>query len=181
VGLEGVGELGYLGHGGVVVDPPLYISFVSDAWNHFCQVLRFSTQEEVGLRGALTAAYGVEPDIGVALDVTLAVNYPRLFPEDAVSQAGAGVAIKLFDSSMISTRWLVDQFVETAERHKIPYQLEVLPLGGTDGGAIQRSRAGVPSITLSLPTRYIHTIQEAVHRDDVKHQIELLTAWLEGR
>ncbi len=141
----------------------------------------FSAQEEVGLRGALTAAYGVEPDIGVALDVTLAVNYPHLLPEDAVSQAGAGVAIKLFDSSMISTRWLVDQFVDTAERHKIPYQLEVLPLGGTDGGAIQRSRAGVPSITLSLPTRYIHTIQEAVHRDDVKHQIELLTVWLEGR
>lgn len=141
----------------------------------------FSTQEEIGLRGALTAAFGVEPDVGVALDTTLAINYPRLEPEDAVTVAGGGVGIKLFDSSMVSTRWLVDEFIAAADRHEIPYQLEVLPMGGTDGGSIQRSRAGVPTITLSLPTRYIHTIQEAVHRSDLDAQIRLLRVWLEAR
>jgi putative aminopeptidase FrvX len=141
----------------------------------------FSVQEEIGLRGALTAAYGIEPDVGVALDTTLAVNYPRLYPEDVITVAGGGVGIKLFDSSMISTRWLVDEFIAAAEQHEIPYQLEVLPMGGTDGGAIQRSRAGVPNITLSLPTRYIHTIQEAIHRVDLEAQIRLLTVWLEAQ
>ena len=141
----------------------------------------FSVQEEIGLRGALTAAFGVEPEIGIALDTTLAVNYPRLEPEHAITVAGAGVGIKLFDSSMVSTRWLVDEFIAAAEHHEIPYQLEVLPFGGTDGGSIQRSRAGVPTITLSLPTRYIHTIQEAVHRVDLDAQIRLLTVWLEAR
>ena len=133
------------------------------------------------MRGALTAAFGVEPDIGIALDTTLAINYPRLEPEHAVTVAGGGVGIKLFDSSMISTRWLVDEFIAAAEKHEIPYQLEVLPMGGTDGGSIQRSRAGVPTITLSLPTRYIHTIQEAVHRVDLDAQIKLLRVWLEAR
>jgi putative aminopeptidase FrvX len=104
-----------------------------------------------------------------------------LYPEDVITVAGGGVAIKLFDSSMISTRWLVDKFIAAAEQHEIPYQLEVLPLGGTDGGAIQRSRAGVPTITLSLPTRYIHTIQEAIHRVDLDAQIRLLSVWLEAQ
>ncbi|SMB95764.1 M42 family metallopeptidase [Deinococcus hopiensis] len=138
----------------------------------------FSVQEEVGLRGAITAAYGVEPTIGIGLDVTLAVDTPGVGPDQAVTRMGEGIGIKVFDSSMISTRWLVDQFVDLAEREEIRYQLEVLPLGGTDGGAIQRSRAGVPSLTLSLPTRYIHTVIEAVHEDDLRAGVELLLAYL---
>jgi len=138
----------------------------------------FSTQEEVGLRGAVTAAYSVEPDLGVALDVTLAVDTPGVEAHEAVTRMGEGVGIKLFDSSMISTRWLVDEFVDLAEARGIPYQLEVLPLGGTDAGAIQRSRGGVPSVTLSLPTRYIHTVVESIHRADTIATIELLVAYL---
>lgn len=138
----------------------------------------FSTQEEVGLRGALVAAYSVEPDLGVALDVTLAVDTPGVSPDEAVCRAGEGVGIKLFDGSMISTRFLVDEFVALAETNNIPYQLEVLPLGGTDAGAIQRSRGGVPSITLSLPTRYIHTIVESVHKKDLRATLDLLVAYL---
>ena len=140
----------------------------------------FSVQEEVGLRGAVTAAYGVEPTVGVALDVTLAVDTPGVGPDEAVTKAGEGVGIKLFDGSMIATRWLVDEFVGLAEREHIPYQLEVLPLGGTDAGAIQRSRAGVPSVTLSLPTRYIHTIVESVHKKDLRAELDLLVAYLKG-
>jgi putative aminopeptidase FrvX len=138
----------------------------------------FSTQEEVGLRGAITAAYSVQPSIGVALDVTLAVDTPGVGPEEAVTRAGEGIGIKVYDSSMVSTRWLVDQFVELAEQGSIPYQLEVLGQGGTDGGAIQRSREGVPTITLSLPTRYIHSVVEAVHVRDLEAGIALLLAYL---
>ncbi len=138
----------------------------------------FSVQEEVGLRGATTAAFSVEPTIGIALDTTLAVDTPGVGPDEAVTRAGAGVGIKVFDSSTISTRWLVDAFVDLAEQEGIPYQLEVLPLGGTDAGAIQRSRAGVPSVTLSLPSRYVHTVVETVHKADLRADIDLLTAYL---
>ncbi|WP_245900718.1 M42 family metallopeptidase [Deinococcus yavapaiensis] len=138
----------------------------------------FSTQEEVGLRGAIVAAYSVEPDIGIGLDVTLAVDTPGVGPDEAVTKMGEGVAVKLYDSTMISTRWLVDEFVALAEDKRIPYQLEILPLGGTDGAAIQRTRGGVPTLTLSLPTRYIHTIVESIHATDTQAEIDLLVAYL---
>ncbi|CAM3357416.1 M42 family metallopeptidase [Deinococcus deserti] len=138
----------------------------------------FSVQEEVGLRGAITAAYGVEPTIGIGLDVTLAIDGVGGSPEDAVTRLGDGIGIKVFDSSMISTRWLVDEFYDLAESRGIKSQLEVLSMGGTDGGAIQRSRAGVPTLTLSIPTRYIHTVVESVHEQDVRAGVDLLLAYL---
>jgi putative aminopeptidase FrvX len=139
----------------------------------------FTTQEEVGLRGAVTSAYGVEPDIGIALDITLAVDTPGASPDQAVTELGKGVAVKVMDSYSISDRSLVQTFVDLAEKKKINHQMEVLPLGGTDAGAIQRSRAGVPSITLSIPSRYVHTVTECVHVDDVAATIELLNAYLQ--
>ncbi len=138
----------------------------------------FSVQEEVGLRGAGVAAHGVQPTIGIGLDVTLAVDTPGTKPDEAVTRVGSGIGIKVFDSSMISTRWLVDEFADLAERQGIPSQLEVLAQGGTDGAAIQRSREGVPTVTLSLPTRYIHTIVESVHVDDLRAGVDLLCAYL---
>ena len=138
----------------------------------------FSTQEEVGLRGASTAAYAVQPTIGIGLDVTLAVDTPGVEADEAVTRMGEGIGIKVYDSSMISTRWLVDEFVDLAEREGVAYQLEVLSLGGTDGGAIQLSREGVPTLTLSLPTRYIHSVTEAVHLSDLEAGIALLLAYL---
>lgn len=137
-----------------------------------------SVQEEVGLRGATTAAYGVDPDIGVAIDVTLACDTPGIDKDDAVTELGKGVAIKVMDSSSISHRGLFEEFVALARKHKIPHQLEVLPRGGTDAGAVQRTRAGTRAITLSIPTRYIHTITEAIHRRDAKAAVDLLAAWL---
>ncbi len=138
----------------------------------------FSVQEEIGLRGAIVAAYSIEPNIGIALDTTLAVDIPGVPAEESVTITGNGVGIKVFDSSMVSTHWLVEEFSSLAEKKKIKYQLEVLPLGGTDAGAIQRSRAGVASITLSLPSRYVHTVQETIHKDDLAAELKLLTAWL---
>jgi endoglucanase len=95
-----------------------------------------------------------------------------------VTQLGAGVGIQVMDSASISTRWLVDEFIALAERQAIPYQLGILPCGGTDASPIQRSRAGVPAITLSIPTRYMHTVVEACHIGDIQAAIELLAAFL---
>jgi endoglucanase len=137
-------------------------------------------QEEVGLRGAQTAAFTVEPDVGIAIDTTLACDTPGITKDDAVTTFGGGVGIKVMDSSTISHRGLFDEFLEIARRKKIPHQLEVLPRGGTDAGALQRSRGGTRAITLSVPTRYIHTVTESVHKRDLRATVDLLAAWLAG-
>lgn len=141
-------------------------------------IAAFTVQEEVGLRGAITSAYGSDADVGVALDTTLAVDTPEIKEHLRVTQLGKGVALKVMDSSIISTRWLLDHFIDLAERKDVEYQLEVLPLGGNDAAAIQKSRGGVPSITLSTPSRYVHTVTEMVAKADLEGAIELLTAFL---
>jgi endoglucanase len=138
-----------------------------------------TTQEEVGLRGATTSAYAIAPDISIALDVTLAVDLPGAAGEDQITKLGAGTAIKLMDSSLICHPKLVRAFRDTAEREKIPYQLEILPRGGTDAGAMQRSRGGSAAITLSTPTRYVHTVNEMAHQGDIQAGIDLLARFLE--
>ena len=138
-----------------------------------------TVQEEVGLRGATTAAYHIQPDVSVALDTTLAVDIPGSPEQDAVTRLGHGTAIKIFDSSQLSNYKLVRHFRNLAAQQGIKYQLEVLPRGGTDGGAMQRVREGSPSITLSTPSRYVHTVNEMVHQADVEASIALLTRYLE--
>jgi tetrahedral aminopeptidase len=148
--------------------------------SHEVDVLAVATvQEEIGLRGAMTSAYHLEPDIGIALDVTLAMDIPGTGEADTISRLGAGAAIKIMDSSLICDPRLVRDFRELARRHDIPVQLEVLPRGGTDAGSVQRSRAGVPSITLSIPCRYVHTVNEMVSESDVEACINLLARFLE--
>src|SRR5690625_2248221 len=138
----------------------------------------FSVQEEVGLRGATTGAYAVKPDIGIALDTTLAVDTPGTPAHLSITKLGEGVGIKVSDSSAISNGWLVDRMAELAEEHGIAHQFEVLFRGGTDAGAIQRSRAGVPSVTLSTPSRYVHTVTEMVSKNDLEAAVKLLGAFL---
>ncbi|MBA2668408.1 MAG: M42 family metallopeptidase [Trueperaceae bacterium] len=138
----------------------------------------FSVQEEVGLRGAATSAFAVEPDVGIALDTTLAVDTPGTPDHLAVTRLGSGVGIKVSDSSALSNGWLVDAMADLADRHEIPHQFEVLPKGGTDAGAIQRSRSGVASITLSTPSRYVHTVTEMVAKRDLEGAVALLSAFL---
>lgn len=140
----------------------------------------FSTQEEVGLRGAVTSAFSQDPDIGIALDTTLAVDTPGTPSHLAVTRLGDGVAIKVSDSSAISNGWLVDAMADLAAEKDIPYQLEVLPRGGTDAGAIQRSRSGVASVTLSNPSRYVHTVTEMNAKSDLEAAVRLLVAFLES-
>lgn len=138
-----------------------------------------STQEEVGLRGAHAAAFDVQPDIAIGLDVTLAVDVPGAPPENAVTRLGDGTAIKIFDSSMVSHPKVVRRLRDLAEQHQIPHQLEILPRGGTDGGAMQLARGGAPAATISIPTRYIHTPNEMCAKSDIEATITLLTRFLE--
>jgi endoglucanase len=148
--------------------------------SHEVDIVAVATvQEEVGLRGAGPAAYSIQPDIGVALDITLAVDIPGNDEEQAVTHMGNGAAIKIMDGSSISHPKLVRQFKEIAKRESIPHQLEILPRGGTDAGTIQPSRAGVASITLSVPTRYVHTVNETAHERDIQAAVDLLARYLE--
>jgi putative aminopeptidase FrvX len=147
---------------------------------HQANVIAVATvQEEVGLRGATTAAFAVKPDVAIALDTTLALDVPGALPEDMITRIGAGVAIKVFDSSFIPNFKLVRHLRAVAAEHAIPHQLEVLPRGGTDAGAMQRARHGAAAITLSIPSRYVHTVNEMVSRVDLDAAITLLVRYLE--
>lgn len=132
----------------------------------------FSVQEEVGLRGARTAAFHLKPDFGLAVDVTRVGDTPKA-PLMAVS-LGKGPAVKVKDSSVICHPQVRELMIRTAEEAGIPYQLEVLERGGTDAGAIHLSREGVPSGVLSLPCRYIHTASEIIDRNDLHYGADLL-------
>ncbi len=138
-----------------------------------------TSQEEVGLRGAQTAAFEIDPQIGIALDVTLAGDYPGGPADQRVSKLGNGVAIKVMDSSHISHPKLLRHLRDLADQHGISYQLEILPRGGTDAGAMQRTRIGMPAITLSIPTRYVHTVNELANTADIDGCVALLTRYLE--
>jgi endoglucanase len=136
----------------------------------------FSVQEEVGLRGAQTSAYGLNPDLGLAVDITLAADTPEA-PKMAM-KLGQGPCIKVMDSGMLSHPGIKNLLIETAEAHDIPYQLEVLARGTTDAAAIQLARSGVPAGCVSIATRYAHTASEMVDMRDVENTVKLLLAVL---
>ena len=158
----------------------IMIEAVKKAKKHKVDVYAVATvQEEIGLRGATAAGSAIAPDVVVALDVTLANDIPGVQEQDYVTKLGKGAAIKIMDSSLICHPKVVEHFRQTAIKNKIPYQMEVLPRGGTDAGGIQRLHGGIPAFTLSTPTRYIHTVNETVHKDDVKACIDLLAKYIE--
>ncbi len=136
----------------------------------------FSVQEEVGVRGARVAAYGLEPDLGIAVDVTAWGDTPKGIKMEIA--LGKGPGIKVRDSGILVDPRLVSWMVKTAEKEGIPYQLEVLEMGGTDAQAIQLSRAGVPAGTISIPCRYVHSPSEMVDLEDVQNAVKLLVALL---
>lgn len=138
-------------------------------------VFVFTTQEEVSTRGATTAAYRVDPDLGLAVDVTRTGDVPTGKME---VDLGKGPAIKVKDSGMISDPRVVRWMTDTASKADIPYQLEVLEGGTTDARAIQLARSGVPAGCLSIPTRYIHSPAEMIDMDDVENSLRLLVELL---
>ncbi|RJP78400.1 MAG: M42 family peptidase [Candidatus Zixiibacteriota bacterium] len=138
-----------------------------------------TVQEEVGVRGATTSAIGIDPDIGIAIDITLANDVPGAADHERITTLGGGAAIKIMDSYSISNPKLVDHLKKVAEKKKIKYQMEILPRGGTDAGAIQRAGKKAAVVTISIPTRYAHSTVEVIHRKDVQACIDLLAAYLQ--
>jgi len=138
-----------------------------------------TSQEEVGLRGAAASGSSLEPTVVVALDITLAMDIPGGGDENTITELGKGAAIKIMDAHSISHPKLVDHFRAIAEREGIPHQLEILPFGGTDAGGVQRLHGGIPAVTLSIPCRYVHTVNEMVNEQDVQACITLLARYLE--
>ncbi|MCI0519060.1 MAG: M20/M25/M40 family metallo-hydrolase [Chloroflexi bacterium] len=136
----------------------------------------FSVQEEVGARGAITAAYGIEPDLGLAVDVTATGDTPKARPMEV--SLGRGPAIKVRDQLFISDPRLVAWMARTAEQAGLPHQFEILERGYTDAHSIQVSRAGVPSAAVAIPCRYIHSASETAALSDVENAVRLLVALL---
>lgn len=138
----------------------------------------FSTQEEVGLRGAKTAAWAIDPDYGVALDVTPADDEPG--SKHLVSSVlGGGAAVKVMDGSVICHPWMVDKLMTLAQEGNIPAQRDVIRAGGTDGGAIHLTRGGVPTGGISIPWRYGHSPMELVDLADLDACAALVKAFAE--
>jgi tetrahedral aminopeptidase len=138
----------------------------------------FSVQEEVGVRGAKTSAFDIQPDIGIAVDVTIANDIAGAEGSQRGAPLGEGVAIGVMDSLSISDPRLVKNFGKLMDESGFPHQREVFIGGGTDAGAIQLSRAGVPAITISVPTRYVHTVNEMALVSDIETTIEALVKFL---
>jgi putative aminopeptidase FrvX len=136
----------------------------------------FSTQEEVGTRGVTPAAFGIDPDLGLSVDVTLTGDTPK--GSKMQVKLGNGPAIKVRDSGMLSDPRVVDWMVKGAEKARLPYQLEVLEAGTTDARAIQVTRGGVPVGCLSIPCRYVHSPSEMVDYNDVQNSVRLLVELL---
>jgi putative aminopeptidase FrvX len=134
----------------------------------------FSTQEEVGVRGATTAAYALDPDLGLAVDVTGTGDTPRRSKVRMEVSLGKGPAIKVRDGGMLADRRVVDWMVAGAEKLALPYQMEILEGGSTDARAMQLARAGVPAGCLSIPCRYVHSPSEMVDYEDVQNAVRLL-------
>lgn len=138
----------------------------------------FSVQEEVGVRGATTAAFGINPDLGLALDVTGSGDTPKGLKMEV--SLGKGPALKVRDQGMLADPRVVNWLAVTAQKAGIPYQLEVLEMGSTDARAIQLTRAGVPAGCISVPCRYVHSPSEMVDYNDVHNAVLLLLALLQG-
>lgn len=136
----------------------------------------FTVQEEVGVRGARVAAHGIDPEVGIALDVTATGDEIR--NRRMAVKLGGGAAIKVQDTTLTVPPAVRDWMVDRAEAAGIPHQLELLVGGGTDAGAIQTARSGVPSGCISIPTRFLHTTSETVDLHDVQACIDLLVGLL---
>lgn len=135
----------------------------------------FTTQEEVGVRGAQVAAYSVSPDIGLAIDVTMNGDTPET--KLPAVKLGKGPAIKIMDANLIASPAIRDALIAVAREENIPFQREILPYGGTDGGAIQHSKGGVPTGVISIPCRYVHSPQETVDMRDMEDALKILLSY----
>ncbi|WP_404444277.1 M42 family metallopeptidase [Sutcliffiella horikoshii] len=133
-----------------------------------------TVQEEVGLRGAKTSANLIQPDIGFGVDVGIAGDTPGVTEKEALSKMGKGPQIILYDASMISHKGLRDFVTGVADEMEIPYQFDSVAGGGTDSGAIHLTAQGVPALSITIATRYIHSHAAMLHRDDYENAVKLI-------
>jgi len=141
----------------------------------------FTVQEEVGLKGARTSAYALDPDCAIATDVTIPGDHPGMEMKDAAVEMGKGPVITIVDSSgrgLIANRKVVKWLKDAADTNNIPVQVEVGTGGTTDATAIHLTKGGIPSTSLSIPTRYIHSPVEVLDVRDIEAAVELLIAAL---
>ena len=138
-----------------------------------------TVQEEVGSRGAVVAGYDLDPDICIALELTVTSDIPGASPYQEATRLEHGPAIRIMDTTQISHSGIVRHMRESARKLCIPLQLEVLDHGGTDVSLIRRLRSGVAMVTLSIPARYFHTVNETVAISDVDRCVDLLKTYLE--
>lgn len=133
-----------------------------------------TVQEEVGLRGATTSAHQIQPDIGFAVDTGIPGDTPGVSDKDALAKIGDGPQIIMYDASMVSHKGLRDFVTGIADDKEIPYQFDAVPGGGTDSGKIHLTANGVPSLSITIATRYIHTSASIIHRDDYENAVKLM-------
>ena len=147
---------------------------------HACEVVAVaSVQEEVGLRGARVATARVRPRIGLAIDITLANDGPGAKPHERITTLGGGAAIKVYDTSAIVPREVVEHLSAIAAERGIPSQLEVMVRGGTDTRELGLSGDGAQAGCVSIPTRYVHQVVESCHPDDLDACVALVAAFCE--
>ncbi|MEM9417867.1 MAG: M20/M25/M40 family metallo-hydrolase [Planctomycetota bacterium] len=152
---------------------------VAEDTKHACEIhCVFTVQEEVGLRGAITSSYTVQPDIGIGIDVTLCVDTPGSPEDQRCTVQGDGAALTVMDGASIGDVGILEDMERVAEEKSIKTQRSILSRGGTDTAGIQRAAGGTRAFTLSCPTRYIHTVVEMVHIDDLHACRDLLAAYL---
>lgn len=138
----------------------------------------FSTQEEIGGRGAMTAAYSFEPTMAIALENTTAGDVPGIRDAECPAYIGKGPAITVADRSMISSTKINNRLIENAKLENIPYQIKKPIFGGTNAGVIHKSRGGVPSSVVSVPCRYIHSPASLLSVDDIISTIQIISAFI---
>ena len=133
-----------------------------------------NVQEEVGLRGAKTSTFKIQPDIGFAVDVGIAGDTPGVTAKESNSKMGMGPQIVVYDASMVSHRGLREFVIDVAEDNNIPYQFEAMAGGGTDAGSIHVTANGIPALSIGIATRYIHSHAGILHRDDYENAVKLI-------
>ncbi len=139
----------------------------------------FTVQEEIGIRGAMVAGHHIEPDFSFGLDTTIAFDVPGAQAHEQITAMGKGTAIKIMDGSTVCDTRMVRYMKETADKHKIKWQAEILTAGGTDTAGMQRmAKYGTIAGAISIPTRHIHQVIEMSHKEDIRLSIDLLKACL---
>lgn len=138
----------------------------------------FTTQEELGLRGAHAAGFAVNPDVALVLEATICDDSPKAREQSPTTRLGDGPALTLADRGLLADKTLTRFLAETARAEKLPFQYKQPLVGGTDAGALHRVRAGVPAAVISVPARYIHSPAAVISLDDFGNALKLARAGL---